>query len=49
LYGTKGASKKDKISMKHPNKGVQHCPPLKPEELNEDLTLLRNFKKSRMQ
>ena len=49
LYGTKGASKKDKISMKHPNKGVQHCSPLKPEELNEDLTLLRNFKKSRMQ
>lgn len=47
LYGSKGVARKDKVNMKHPSKGTQHCPPLKAEEINEDLTFLRNFRKGK--
>ncbi|ODQ45817.1 hypothetical protein PICMEDRAFT_73314 [Pichia membranifaciens NRRL Y-2026] len=47
LYGSKSVARKDKVNMKHPSKGTQHCPPLKPEEINEDLSFLRNFRKGR--
>ncbi|KAG0682712.1 histone deacetylase and transcriptional regulator [Pichia californica] len=47
LYGSKSIVHKEKVNMKHPSKGTQHCPSLKPEEINEDLTFLRNFKKGK--
>lgn len=47
LYGSKGVVRKDKVNMKHPSKGTQHCPPLKAEEINEDLTFLRNLRKGK--
>lgn len=48
LYGSKGSIRKEKMSIKHQNKGVQHCPPLKADEINEDLTFLRNYKKGKI-
>jgi hypothetical protein len=48
LYGSKGTARKDKVNMKHPSKGLPHCPPLKPEEINEDLTFLRNYKRGKV-
>lgn len=43
LYGSNFASRKEKMSSKHTNKSTPQCPPLKPEEINEDLLMLRNF------
>ncbi len=42
LYGEDLLKRKEKASMRYSSKGYEGCPPLKPDEVNEDLNLLRN-------
>lgn len=42
LYGEDLLKRKEKASMRYSSKGYEGCPPLKPEEVNEDLDLLRS-------
>ncbi|ONH77888.1 Transcriptional regulatory protein SDS3 [Pichia kudriavzevii] len=46
LYGNKGSiGRKEKFSTRHTNRNSPLCPPLKPEEINEDLNLLRSIRR----
>lgn len=47
LYGPQMPKRKEKNSGLGMRKGHTICPPLKVEEVNEDLTILRSFKRSR--
>ncbi|VEU23519.1 DEKNAAC104472 [Brettanomyces naardenensis] len=42
LYGEEVLKRKEKASMRYSSKGYEGCPPLKPDEVNEDLLFLRN-------
>ncbi|TID22499.1 hypothetical protein CANINC_003274 [Pichia inconspicua] len=44
LYGSNFASRKEKLNSKYTSKSTPQCPSLKPEEINEDLMLLRSFR-----
>lgn len=42
LYGEEVLKRKEKASMRYSSKGYEGCPPLKPDDVNEDLQLLRS-------